>query len=353
MATPPILDFDRLLAPISSDAPTGRDLRADPSPVSDYQQLKLAVRTARDAQKRLRESAGLPGLDGDDTPTPDWKNVLTSTSRLLAETTKDLELATWLLEASIHLNGFAGLRDGFRLFRELSERYWDSLFPLADPTDGMEPRIQGLSGLNGLDRPGPLVLTISTIPLTDPGSGEPYARWHFQQAAEVSAIADPEKRQRRIEAGAVSMEDILRRVGETSPGTFADLREDLEGCLAEMRQLAAALEDRCGTDASGRPVNPSLHHVRQALEQCLEIAAEYAPPPVAPAEDRNDLGASSGVEARAGTDEAHASTSTGGGVMGSEPAPRAGIASREDAFQTLRRVADFFRRVRGSKAPAE
>lgn len=336
MATPPSIDFDRLLTPIAGEHPAGKDLRHDPSPVSDYQRLKLLVRTARDAEKRAREGAAIPSPDGSEAASADWKPILDLAAKNLAETTKDLELTTWLLEALVRLHGFAGLRDGFRLFREIAAKYWESVYPLPDE-DGMETRVQGLAGLNGTDRPGPLVLAINMLPLTDPGSGEPYARWHFQQAAEISAIVDPEKRQRRLSSGAISMDEIRRRVAETAPATFADLREDLEDCLSELRKLTTVLDEKCGENRYGQPISPPSAFIRQALEQCLEIAAEYAPPPPAPAVAAGEDGAGDGAlqEMSSGTANSN--------VSALEPPDRTSLASREDAFQTLRRVAGYFR----------
>ena len=58
---------------------------------------------------------------------------------MLRDRTKDLQIAIWLTEANMKLHGFAGLRDSFRLIRELMLRYWDTgLYPVME--DGPEDR---------------------------------------------------------------------------------------------------------------------------------------------------------------------------------------------------------------------
>src|SRR2546425_1256477 len=152
MPSPEVLDFERLLAPIAEDAPTGADLRADPSPTSLYYAIKDARSTARAAERQM--VGGEEGSSG-----ADWRPVLQHGTKALAEKTKDLEITAYLIEALVRLHGFAGLRDGFRLARELGERYWDGLYPVPDE-EGVATRVAPLTGLNGEDADGTLIAPI-------------------------------------------------------------------------------------------------------------------------------------------------------------------------------------------------
>src|SRR5262245_5818177 len=80
MATPEVLDLAKLLAPIPGEIPAGTDLRADPSPVSDYYVIRDARKTASDAERKLDQ--------GDETSTPDWRPVLDRGTKALAEKSK-------------------------------------------------------------------------------------------------------------------------------------------------------------------------------------------------------------------------------------------------------------------------
>src|SRR5690242_7010393 len=110
MASPEVLDFAKLLAPISADKPTGVDPRSDISPTSLHYKIKSDRSTARGAERQA--------VTGDDTASPpDWKPVRQLGIKVLTEQAKDLEITAYLIEALLRLEGFAGLRDGFRLAR--------------------------------------------------------------------------------------------------------------------------------------------------------------------------------------------------------------------------------------------
>src|SRR5207302_8034135 len=123
----------KLLEPIPGDVPTGEDLRADSSPSSLYYQIKDARSACRVAE---RQAVSV----GDESARPDWRPVLRHAQKALAERTKDLEVVAFLIEALVRLNGYAGLRDGLRLARELVERYWGGLYPMPDE-DGLQTRL--------------------------------------------------------------------------------------------------------------------------------------------------------------------------------------------------------------------
>src|SRR6516162_1998650 len=112
MPSPDVLDFTKLLAPIPGEKPVGVDLRANAGPSSPYYQVKDGRNNARAAERRMEG-----GLE--DAIPPDWKSVVTSATKALGESTKDLELAAYLIEGLCRTNGFAGLRDGFKLTRGL------------------------------------------------------------------------------------------------------------------------------------------------------------------------------------------------------------------------------------------
>ncbi len=159
MPSPDVLDFAKLLAPIPGEKPAGTDLRANAGPTSVYYQVKDGRNNARAAERRMEG-----GLE-DSTP-PDWKTVAAAATKGLAESTKDLELTAYLIEALGRTHGFAGLRDGFKLTRGLVEQFWDGIFPTPDE-EGVPSRVAPLTGLNGEDAEGTLIAPINRIPITD------------------------------------------------------------------------------------------------------------------------------------------------------------------------------------------
>src|SRR5713226_9240280 len=129
MASPPILEFETLLAPIEGANPAGEEL---PFPV----RKKLD-----DARKDINPNLFAP----DDPRRPekpqpaDWPGIEQLAKDTLARTRKDLLVAARLTEALVKRHGFGGLRDGLRLMRRLVKECWDRVYPVIQDGD-MEVR---------------------------------------------------------------------------------------------------------------------------------------------------------------------------------------------------------------------
>src|SRR5262245_49292994 len=117
MASESVVELEKLLAPIPGDKPTGVDLRADGNPNSDYYKLKDARFAARAKERELESDPAAAAAAPDQLP--EWRAILDGAPKVLAEQSKDLEVAAWLVEALVRRYGFVGLRDGFRLTRGL------------------------------------------------------------------------------------------------------------------------------------------------------------------------------------------------------------------------------------------
>src|SRR5690606_34050631 len=136
---------------------------------------------------------------------PDWQKVVDLACDALANNSKDLWIAAWLVEGLTRTEGFPGVRDGFRLIRELSERYWDGIHPRPDE-DGIATTVAQLAGLNGDDAEGALIAPIKGIPITEGRSLPPFSCADYLQALELNQISDAKARQRRIDRGVPTLE---------------------------------------------------------------------------------------------------------------------------------------------------
>lgn len=317
MASPEVINFDQVLAPIPGEDPTGVDLRGDSSPTSPYYAIRDARAAARSSESRLLLGEGDESLS-----VSDWRPVLDRGLEVLTQKSKDLEITAYVIEALVRLHHFAGLRDGFRLARELVERYWDGLYPTPDE-EGLATRVGPLTGLNGEEGEGTLLAPINRVPLTDPATGEHYCFTHYHDAAALSKVSDGQAREARIAQGAIPLETLERAIAASSPAFYQHMVEDLTQCLEEFGRLNAALDERAGADA------PPTSEIRGALQSCLDIVKGLA---------RDKLQA---AEAAA---EEPAPSADGVAAPAARVAPGA-ITSREEAFQTLLKVADFFRRT--------
>ncbi|QDU62420.1 hypothetical protein Pan216_32870 [Planctomycetes bacterium Pan216] len=327
MPTPEVIDFEKLLAPVSEEEPTGEDLREDPSPTSIYYTIKDARASARAAERQI-----MMGMD-EDLPQirADWSPILQHAPIALTERTKDLEVVAYYIEALARRYGFAGLRDGFRLARELVERYWDKLYPMPDE-DGIETRVGPLVGLNGEEGPGTLIQPIEEIPITEASDLGPYSHWHYAMAVEVSRIQDQKVKDKRVAQGAVSME-MFDKVANTSSATFYQtLIDDLEGCSAEYKGYSEVLDQKCApTSLPSSNIRNALASVHATVVTISKEILEAAQPaePETPAEAPISEG-----------DAAPATT-----AKPAAAAPPGAIVTRDDALKTLLRVAEFFRRT--------
>lgn len=320
MPTPETIDFSALLRPIDGANPAGRDLRVDAALTAPYRTMKEARNTARRIERALENR------DPEMKEKPDWRPVLSLAQKSLAAETKDLEIAAWLIEALVREHGFAGVRDGFRLYRELVEQFWDNLYPLPDPDeasgDGEVPR--RVATLNALNE-GALVGPLESITIVDPKTLGPIGVSAYEQSDALEQISDAADRAQRIKHGAVPLIEINKAALATSAEFYQALVDDAEAAEAEFERLFAALDARCGAGA------PGSANIRDSLKKCRHRIGVLA---------REKLGTSASIS------EAPAQSTSGAQAAGG-PSMRVDgpIATRDQAFSMLLQVADFFKRT--------
>jgi type VI secretion system protein ImpA len=231
-----------------------------------------------------------------------------------------------LIEALVRLKGFAGLRDGYRLSRELVERFWEGLFPQAKEAE-IPDRFSHILYLNGIDGPGTLIVPIRKIPMTAATSLGTFNLTHHQQALQIAKMTDAKQQKRRIDEGAPTLDTIQRAIAETPGRFYADLVDDITQGAEEFRRFCTDLAERSGFD-------PPSSELLRAIESYLDTVKDLARDKIPKAVPRPGA-ASTLPEAAAG-------------AAPSDLAPAAvvdpgKIQSREDAFERLRKIADYFR----------
>ncbi len=312
MATSETLDFAALVQPISPKKPAGEDLRMNTSPSSVYYRLKDERAKARAIERRL-----VFDDSHDASPQPSWRTILELAPQVISKQSKDLELAAYLIEALVREKGFPGLRDGFRLVRELAENCWNDLFPSPDE-DGVASRVAHLAGLNGVGGDGTLIRPILAVPITGNSSEGRFCTADYLQAQQLASL-DAHEQELRLADGAVSMQMIQMAVAESSQEFYDELQQNILDALKEYDSMCAALDERCGED--------TIHtsNIRNAIETCLE-SIRYA------------LG---GFPSRELQDEPLVDEP----VSTEAAAPVVRIRSRNEALVALKQVAEYFRRT--------
>jgi type VI secretion system protein ImpA len=153
------IDLEKLLEPISDGAPSGVNLEYD----TDFLTLERVALGRPELQMGGAIRAAEP---------PDYQAVVRDASALLGRS-KDLRIAVLLARALAHLQGFQGLSDGLALVQGLLDRYFATVFPELDPTEGNDPtmRITAIAGLCAADvlaalRSRPLLVSRTFGPIT-------------------------------------------------------------------------------------------------------------------------------------------------------------------------------------------
>lgn len=310
------INIDQLLEPISEDNPVGSDLREDQKPDSIYQQIKQARMSARAAERNnMYDQSNNEAIDH-------WRNISVLAPEIISKHSKDLEISSWYIEAVVRLYGFHGLKECFKLTRELIETYWDSLYPQPDE-DGMLIRVAPLAGLNGEGAEGVLMAPIRNIAITQGEQPGPFSLWQYQQALDIQKITDPETRSENFARIGFSIDDIEAAVSSSSETFYIDLRNDINECIKEYKQISKLLDERCETHEA-----PPTSNMIAVLEQCLG-AVNHLGRNKFPIEEANDM------ESDTGDDTATSSAS-----------PKASaVTSREAAFQQLYVISEFFKKT--------
>jgi type VI secretion system protein ImpA len=310
------LDIETILAPISTEAPSGIDVRTDFSPTSNYFRLRDARAEAR-AAERAAETAADSDAGGQE-----WRTVKTLAIKILSEQAKDLEVAAWLTESLVRSNGLAGLAVGAEIIGGLAERYWDVLYPMPDE-DGIMTRVAPVTGLNGEGGDGTLSQPLFKLPLFRDGNGEKVMLFQYEQSAELQTITDAKRLEGRLRAGVVPYEQMQAAARASPAGGFVALRRDLAAAMAAWTAMAAMLDEKAGRDS------PPTRRISDTLEQIKRVVDRYAP-----------------AEAAAGGEaaETEAAPAEDGAPAAGPVGPKKRLATREDALAMLTEIADWFRK---------
>lgn len=251
------------VAPVPGDSPAG----SDACDLNDWPFLIEA----------RREEAPDPARS--DRKVADWPRAEDLATEILAQKSKDLRVAVYLLEAKLQRHGFAGLRDGLFVLRSVADAFWDSgLHPSIE--DG-EPgnRIRPLEWLNAR-----LPALLIRVPVTRRVSGENYAYEKYLESRQVGfekdiRTADGDggyarrlQREAALKRGEISGEMFEAAVKASSRRNAEQLATEFSEAFAEFSQLEQMLARRLeGADAV-----PDLGSARQTLKSIQQLLEQIA-----------------------------------------------------------------------------
>ncbi len=320
-----VLDLEALLTPLAAGDGAGEDVRPDYSPNAVYQRIRGMRSEARAAERALDSGDSNPELPAQMSQA--WREVKRHGIACIGERAKDFEVAAWLTEALVRLDGLPGLEAGARLLAGLCERYWDNGFPRLDDEDGVEGRTAPIGGLSGAEADGTVMQPLRRIVLFQRGDGTPVDLFLWGRAEDTASL-DADRREQRYKQGVPPMDQLIAEARNDAQR----LREAGLAARAAAQawgELDTVLTQRLGGDA------PSMRRVTEALEAIQGIAtrlggltAESPAAEEAPAMPADVPGQPSAAAPAA--------------VMAAAPGA---LRTREDALRQLQQIAEFFRKT--------
>ncbi len=258
------IEVEALLEPIPGMNPAGELLRYE----GTYDRI---------AEARREDDPTLSqGIYKSTLKRADWATAATICVDTLTTRTKDLQIAGWLLEAWLHLDGFAGAARGLKVLAGLCEQFWDDVHPLIESGD-LEGRIAPFEWIEQK-----LSLKLKQIPLTMEGENREtysYVDWERACHFENLAMKDPRALQEALKKINPTVGDFRAAILATDRslvfGLVQDLEESIDGCIT----LEQILDQQCGRDAPGmRQFKEALHLIHQLISQDLLAGEEEASP---------------------------------------------------------------------------
>lgn len=308
-------DFTSLLEPIPGDRPGGVDLRDDDDPNNIFRRVKDLRSDARQEETQSDLVGGVPA-----DAIRVWREVWEEGSEYLKNQAKDLEIAAYMIEASIRLDGFAGLAVSLNLTAELVSRFWGELLPTPDE-DGIETTILPISRLNG----DVITYALMRVPVTPDTSIDPLVVWEYQQAQQLEQMAQGE-RELRVARGAHTLTQFNQAVAETPPEFFASLYQDLLSARQAIENLDAVFEEKAGEEFA-----PNFSKFLGSLSDAEAVLRQVAGDMLVRAVD----------EPQEEVADSDAVSEQGGSAPAAPVEKREGINSRQDAFSQLEKIAQW------------
>ena len=303
------INVEALLAPIPGDHPSGTNIREDSAAQPLYYKLKDARAAAREAERRADSDPDAVALP------PEWRQVQALAVEILETRSKDLEVAAWLTEASLRIDGFAGLRDSLAVTHGLVDRFWASLYSLDEEDVGA--KVAPLAGLNGRANEGSLIQPLRLAPITAPATGEAAGLWHYLVMRKRGAN--------------VREATILRAAVEgTSVADFKTLFTDMAAAAASFVDLTSRLDTLCGEDT---PPSSAIYNTLIEAQEALRDVSGLG----------IDLLTGDPVMSPQVAQPAAAVMAMAPAAPAPAPSGPAVLENREDALRELARVATFFR----------
>ncbi|WP_226929299.1 type VI secretion system protein TssA [Janthinobacterium aquaticum] len=311
--------IDLLLRPISRELPCGPALRYDPV----FTEIRLA---------REEDDPTLPmGSWERPLKRADWPLIEARCVDMLANRSKDLQIAAWLLEAWVRQSGFEGLYRGLSLIDLLVRQMWEPLHPLIEDNDE-DARVAPLEWMNA-SLSATLRLHVPLLQIT--GRKPPAVTltdWDRMIAVELAGPGHTTDNP-GAEDAPWTRADVVAYAHQRLGREMAQRREVLKRCLNCLETMCAFVEIHLGSSS------PNLSRLKGTLIAAERVLAQLMVEQ-APEKTKEE------IMAQASSDEQWQSED--GQLEEAQAAPlvMAGAwKNRKEAYATLEALADYLSAV--------
>ncbi len=244
-----LTDIDTLIAPIDdSHHGVGEDLTFDP-------RMDAIVAARQEDDPLLAQGNWVTELK-----VADWEFVENQCAVLLTNTSKDMKLALWYVDALSHTEHLAGISHGMRLLQELNNEYWLTMYP---PLDGEDDSMDIRAGLLSWFVKA-LTDDLKQLTLSDSRTE------HYNYNYYLTARDHDKQRQQNPDNGAsnqLTLGDYNQAIKNSSKSWQQALMTELDTITTQWQTLTDQLNDLMGMDA---PVFAPVTDLLVALKQHLQ-----------------------------------------------------------------------------------
>ncbi|MGH9606146.1 MAG: type VI secretion system protein TssA [Terracidiphilus sp.] len=255
---------DDLLNPIPGANPSGASLR--------YEKVYDQIKEARsEGEASILGNLAAPKR-------ADLPLVIKLAGEALATKSKDLQLAAWLAESLIKKEGVGVVQSSLKLFQDLQEQFWDTLYPEIDEGDAGMRAVPLEWAANRISE------FLGQAPITRDGLNF----YQYRESRAVGYEADAkasnakvEARQLAIKDGKVTGEDFDKSFASTPKSWYVQMSTCFQASMETLEALQRYCEEKYGDDGPGfGKLRTTLEEVGHTVETLLNEKRKTEPDPV-------------------------------------------------------------------------
>lgn len=291
---------------IDASSPCGEDLEYDP----DFIALEQAAKGK--AEQQIGDTI-------QEAEPPDWKEVKKLAESLLTRT-HDLRVSMTYLRALSALHGFPGMAQGLDLLKQLTETYWENIYPQLDPDDDNDPteRVNILMSLCDFET--------SLKPLQRMVMVESKAFGRF--SLRDLHLAEGHDGSSDSEAGGADLSSINGAFQDCDSEQLKETAEALRNSIQSLNDLEKFVTEQVGVGDA-----PSFTDFRKILKEVDQVVSQWV----------STRGLDAGAEDDSDVEQAGVGVSADGGGKVSITAV-GGINNSDDVRRTLNMVCEYYRK---------